>query len=72
MYYLDHDPWSWRSNRIGWVEKTFSSLEANYVWYTTWSGSRKDSRIVILPRENAKEMNVALHTFIKCKKSGTR
>jgi hypothetical protein len=69
MYYFDHNLWSWESNRIGWIERNFSSLEANYVWYTTWPGRLERSRVVVLPWENAKGMNVRMETFINCRRN---
>lgn len=67
MYYHDHDAWSWTTNRVGFVERTFAPRITNFDFYSTWRGRFEEHRVVVLREENALEMEVSLRAFRVCR-----
>jgi len=68
LYYTDHHPRNWLSFRLGFVERIFAPLDANYEWYVTWKGKLEQHRMALLGRESAEEMNVPYTRYIGCRR----
>ena len=69
MYYNDHHPFRWRAMRVGYVERTFAPMDANFDWYALWKGRLEHHRIVLMSPENAEGMGVPMRGFLSCRRN---
>lgn len=66
LRFADHDARAWLSGRIGFAERNFGSMEANYEWYATWKGRFEKDRIVALRGEEAALTRIDTTPFLRC------
>ncbi len=68
LYFDDHPPTQWLSNRQNFVDRTFASMEINYDWYSTWRGRFEHDRIIALSADHAQQMNVDMTHYVDCQR----
>ncbi len=68
MYYTDHHPFRWRAMSVGFVERTFAPMDANFDWYSVWKGRLEHHRLVLMSPRNAEAMGVSLRQLLRCRR----
>jgi hypothetical protein len=68
FYFRDHNPWRYKAVRMGFYERVFGPLDANYDWYTLWKGKWEHQRIIWMTPEHASEMSLVMNSYLRCRR----